>query len=219
MDVQKAFDKVHHPYLIFKLIQLGIPCQLIKILNDYLSSRTFVVKVGNSISYPVPVLSSVPQGSLLGPRLFLLFTNDIPRTNDVTLAKYADDTAILCTRKRPHTVFNILQNYLKIYENWLKKWRITVNSSKSAAIFFTNQNFTPNNNLILNNEPIPWETSYKYLGMHLDSKLMWQKHISESLDKAEKAMYSLDNLLARKSRLSLKNKLLLYKSYTKPILT
>ena len=69
------------------------------------------------------------------------------------------------------------------------------------------------------NETITWETSYKYLGIHLDSKLMWQKHISESLDKAEKAMFSLDNLLARKSRLSLKNKLLLYKSYTKPILT
>ena len=114
------------------------------------------MKVDNSFSYPVPVLSSVPQESLLGPRLFLLFTNDIPQTNDVILAMYADDTAILCTCKRPHTVFNILQIYLKIYKNWLKKWRITVNRSKSAAIFLINHIFTSNNNLILNNEPIPW---------------------------------------------------------------
>ena len=79
--------------------------------------------------------------------------------------------------------------------------------------------FHPHNNLILNNEPIPWGTSYKYLGMHLDSKLMWQKHMMKFLDKIEKAIFNFDFILAYKSCLSLKNKLLLYKSYIRPILT
>ena len=132
--------------------------------------------------------------------------------NDVILVKFADDMAVLCTSKHLHTVFIILQIYLKLYENCLKKWRITVKSSKSAAIFFTNQKFTPNNNFILNNKPIPWETLYKYLGMHLDYKFLWQNHIMKILDKDEKATSALNTLLACKSCLSLKNELLLYKS-------
>ena len=171
LDVQKTFDKVVHEALIFKLFNLGVDPQLVKIFYDYLSFRTFVVRVGNSHSNPQPVLSSVPQGSLCGPKLYNLYTNDIPRLPDVNLALFADDTAIMYRHSQPHIVFQKLQNYLDIYSDWLKKWRIKVNSAKSAAIFFTRKNFTPNANFLLNNQVIPWETSYKYLRLHLDSKL------------------------------------------------
>lgn len=78
---------------------------------------------------------------------------------------------------------------------------------------------SPDTNFILNNEPVPWVDTYKYLGIHLDSKLSWRFHIRETLKKAEAARASLSYLLALKSRLSLRNKLLLYKAFIRPIIT
>ena len=77
--------------------------------------------------------------------------NDIPKTNDVILLNFVEDTAILCTKKFSYTVINILQTYLNPYKNWFHKYRIIVNSSKSTI---TNKEFIPNNNFILNEEPI-----------------------------------------------------------------
>ena len=219
LDVQKAFDKVVHKALIFKLFNNGVDPQLVKIFNDYLSFRTFLLRVGNSHSIPHPVFSSVPQGSLCGPKLYNFYTNDIPRLPNVSLALFADDTAIMYRHSQPHIVFQKLQKYFDTYLDWLKKWRIKVNSAKSAAIFFTRKNYTPNANLLLNNQAILWETSYKYLGLHLDSKLQWHKHITEKLSKAKRATGSVNSLLAWNSHLLVKNKLLLYKSLIRPVIT
>ena len=140
----------------------------------------------------------------------------MPRLPDVNLALFAKGTAIMY--RCLHTVFQKLQKNLDTYSEWLTKWRIKVNSAKSAAIFFTRKNITSDANFLLNNQTIPWEASYKYLGLHVDSKLQWHKLITETLSKAKRATGSLNSSLAWNSRLSVKKKLLLYKSFIRPII-
>ncbi|GFW57576.1 probable RNA-directed DNA polymerase from transposon BS [Trichonephila clavipes] len=93
VDIAKAFDKIWHG-LLSKMMRLGFSDQLIKIIHSYLNSREFKVRVENSLSTPRPILSGVPQGSLLGLKLFNLYINAIPKAVEVHLTMYADNTAI-----------------------------------------------------------------------------------------------------------------------------
>jgi hypothetical protein len=222
VDIAKAFDKIWIDGLLFKLINLNFPTQLIKILNSYLNNRTFIVKANNCYSSPRPIFSGVPQGSLLGPKLFNIYINDMPNSPNIDLALYADDTAIIARHVHARGAFYAIKNYLKIYEVWLTQWRIKVNTSKCAAVFYTHKSvkdFTHHNNLTLNKEIIPWETSYKYLGVILDSKLTWKQHILTVAKRARAAQGTLKPFLNYHSRLSPKTKLLLYKSFIRPIMT
>ena len=80
-DISKAFDKVWHAGLIYKLIYLGVPKYIIRFIKNFLSDRFFKVKVNDTYSEPCPITCSVPQGSVLGPLLFLVFIGDIPLSN------------------------------------------------------------------------------------------------------------------------------------------
>lgn len=219
VDISKAFDKIWHDGLIYKLIQLNLPAQLIHILSDYLTNRSYRVRVDKEISSPHSISSGVPQGSLLGPKLFNLYINDMPSDPNIDLAFYADDTAFMCSARRHRTVFQSLQNYLNIYSHWLRKWRVKVNADKSAAVIFHKYAISPPGRLLLNNDPIPWADNYKYLGVILDSKLNWRPQIADLIRKSKAAKGSLRYLFTRSSRLSLKNKLLLFKTCIRPIMT
>lgn len=94
----------------------------------------------------------MPQGALKSQSLYNVYVNDSPSKHDIKLAKLA---AIKYKDNNPHTVIDTLQNHLKEYSEWLKKWRIKVNPRMSAAILFTLQKCTHTINIILNNEPIP----------------------------------------------------------------
>lgn len=219
VDISKAFDKIWHDGLIFKLIKINLPPQLIRIFSDYLTNRTFSVRVGNTISNSFPIKSGVPQGSLLGPKLFNLYVNDMPSDPNIHLALYADDTAFITSHNSFKLVFKSLQNYLHSYQLWLQQWRIKVNPGKCAAVLFCRRTIPTNTNFLLNNEIIPWTDSYKYLGVILDSKLIWRLQIEDTVRKSKAAKASLSYLLFRSSRLTIKNKLLLYKSFIRPVMT
>lgn len=217
IDISQAFDKVWHKGLIHKITQLLPPCTH-KILTSYLNNRTFVVKTNNCISNPNPISAGVPQGSILGPFLYTLYTADMPTHLLTHTATFADDTALLSIHKNHLVASQQLQAHIGILENWLELWRIQVNPSKCVHVTFTlNKSCCPK--ISVNGSIVPEKTQVKYLGIHLDRRLTWGPHIDAKLTQIKLKLSQLNWLLNAHSHLSLDNKIILYKSMIKPIWT
>uniref|UniRef100_A0A1Y1JXT3 Reverse transcriptase domain-containing protein n=2 Tax=Photinus pyralis TaxID=7054 RepID=A0A1Y1JXT3_PHOPY len=214
LDISQAFDKVWYPGLIYK-IKCILPTAYFTILKSYLSERKFQTKVNEEKSDYFPINSGVPQGSVLGPLLYVLYTSDIPMAQNLIIGTFADDTAILSCHENPQIASNKIQNYLTNLQQWLEKWKIKVNESKSAHITFTLRKETCPA-VTINNVQIPQTQTVRYLGLHLDSKLTWKQHITKKKKQVEIKTRELQWLIGRKSRVSLENKILIYKAVIKP---
>jgi len=217
LDVEQAFDKVWHHGLKYKT-QKWLPSQIAAVLCSYLDGRQFKVQYESAITDLAPISSGVPQGSVLGSFLYQLFTADLPISREVKMATFVDDTAILSTHVNPNTASRVLQDHLNDIQKWLEIWRVKVNETKSAHVTFTLRKKTCPA-LLLNGVKIPKASDVKYLGMHLDSKLNWVRHISAKLKQLKIQKSKLYWLIGRKSKLSIENKAMLYKAILKPIWT
>ncbi|GFT00454.1 probable RNA-directed DNA polymerase from transposon BS [Trichonephila clavipes] len=208
VDIAKAFDKIWHDGLISKMMRLGFSDQILKIIHSYLNSREFRVRVENYLSSPRPVKSGIPQGSLLGPRLFNLYIKDIPKADNVHLAMCADDTAIISQHTYNFKIIERLQNYITRLQLWLIAWKIKVNASKSASLLFTKQRCIGNlPNIYIFDQPVPCVTEFKYLGFILDAKLNFSPHIRAALQKAAGMSQTLNCLISRKCKLPIRHKI------------
>jgi len=175
LDIEQAFDKVWHQGLLYKL-RKKLPDEIFLILNSYINDRCFQVKIENTLSQYHPVQAGVPQGSVLGPLLYLVFKADIPTTDDTVIATFADHTAILSSDTNPNRVSDKLQLHLTVLQTWLEQWRVKVNNTKSTQITFTtNRIVCPQ--ITIYNKPIPMKSEITHLGLHLDQRLTWQAHI------------------------------------------
>jgi hypothetical protein len=174
LDIAQAFDKVWHTGLLYKL-KNKLPSPYSLLLKSYISERYFQVKYHNAHSRYKLAKSGVLQGSVLGPLLYLLYTADLPTTN-TTIATFADDTALLATNSDPALASQQLQYHLDLLQEWCDKWKIKINQIKSSQITFTTKhtNCPP---VTITNIQIPVQKEVKYLGLYLDQKLTWQKHI------------------------------------------
>ena len=133
LDFRKAFDSVSHYQLLSKLWTAGISGNLWRWFKAYLSSRTQCVSVNSQRSCFLPVLSGVPQGSILGPLLFLIYINDLPlSTSFSTLLLFADDTKCF----RCYTDTCLLQQDFNTFTNWSNDWKISFNESKCTLLRF-----------------------------------------------------------------------------------
>ncbi|GBN33462.1 RNA-directed DNA polymerase from mobile element jockey, partial [Araneus ventricosus] len=179
LDIQKAFDRVWHDGLIYKLIQLNFPKYLINILKSFLENRTFRVVIHGKTSNMGVIKAGTPQGSVLSPILYSIFTSDFPSHPRTITCLFADDSAVLAQGTTIKYILRTLQSFLVSLEEWLTKWRIAVNTNKTKAIIFRKgcTNFNPTN-LELFDETIEWVTEVKYLGLIIDNKLTFRQHIS-----------------------------------------
>lgn len=219
LDIEKAFDTVWHHGLLYKLMHLRFPKYICHILHSYLVKRKFFVTINEARSSFRPITAGVPQGSLLGPVLFSLFINDLPRSPHTHLAIYADDTAIFSSSYRTDTIKNRLQDaYIKIHR-FFKKWKIKLNDDKTTSILFTKRSPSRRPPIEINNVSINWSSNVKYLGVHLDSRLTYATHIKLKIQQAYAVMSSLYPMFNKSSRLSELNKLLIYKMIIRPIIT
>lgn len=121
LDLKRAFATVWHEVLVHKLVRLGFTSGMVKLLASYLRDRTFRVKMGARRSSSGRILAGVPQGSILGPELYILYTSDVPRTQQTHLAIYADDTAVYSTSRSEGLVHRRLQTAVDGLTEWASK--------------------------------------------------------------------------------------------------
>ena len=139
LDCQKVFDTVPIKRLLLKLEAVGIKGRVLEWISDFLTGREQRIQIRGETSEWVTVLSGVPQGSVLGPVLFLIYINDIIINIDSTVKLFADDAKIYRTLKSPNDT-GALQQDLKLLENWSKKWLLKCNESKCKVIHFGHSN-------------------------------------------------------------------------------
>ena len=179
-DISKAFDKVWHAGLIYKLIGLKVPMYIIRFVKSFLTDRTFRVKVNGAYSDPHPVTCSVPQGSVLGPLLFLIFINDIPLARSLNVsysALFADDLKSIFIFRKSGQVKCLMRKYLESLTAWLRKWRLKMNVKKCCYTIFSGGNREGLEfDLRLNGESIPYNSKPVFLGITFDENLCFNKH-------------------------------------------
>ncbi|GFU04194.1 probable RNA-directed DNA polymerase from transposon X-element [Trichonephila clavipes] len=143
LDIQKAFDRVWHTGLLYKLIKYKIPPPLILLLNSYINDRSFTVKISRTYSQIKPAKAGIAQGSILGPVLFNLYVNDISKSTNTMICMYADDPAILSRHYDPNTLIKNINNHLAHLEKWFSVWKIALNTSKTEAVSFSQKRPPP----------------------------------------------------------------------------
>jgi retron-type reverse transcriptase len=135
LDISKAFDKVWHEGLILKLILFKYPPSMIFLIQSFLSNRKFFVTHQSASSHEKPMTAGVPQGSILAPFLFNIYTSDIPipTARYVKMALYADDTAMFSSSVNEANAVRNLQMHIPALENWFEKWKIAINPFKEPV--------------------------------------------------------------------------------------
>lgn len=207
LDISQAFDRVWHEGLLYKL-KMCLPFNLFLLIRSYLEDRRFYVSHGTAQTRLYQILAGEPQGSVLGPILYLLFTSDLLLDKAVTTGTFADDTAVLAINEDPSLASMLLQKSINNISDWLKKWRIKVNESKSVHVTFTlGRKKCPS--VTLNNIQVPQAGHVKYLEIHLNKQLTWKKHIFTKRKQLELLLRKTYWMIGRKSQLSIKNKVLI----------
>ena len=219
LDISRAFDRVWHEGLIAKLYYYNINPYLINIIESYLNNRRFVVSVGDTKSTQRALRAGVAQGSVISPTLYNLYTADFPKSSATSLYAYADDIAILSTSRSEKLAHCKLQSALKEASVYFKKWKLKPHPDKSVHVIFSNKLHPYDKTLKINGKNIPMSDSVKYLGVIIDRKLTWAKHINYAAKKGSQAIAMLYPLICANSKLSLNNKLLLYRQIVRPITT
>uniref|UniRef100_A0A1B6HJN6 Reverse transcriptase domain-containing protein n=1 Tax=Homalodisca liturata TaxID=320908 RepID=A0A1B6HJN6_9HEMI len=176
IDLSKAFDCVNHGILLDKLKIYGISENSINILQSYLSNRVQYVSVQAQQSTTLSVATGVPQGSVLGPFLFIIFINDLPSNVLSNIVIYADDTTLFSSNKQLNTLKENMDASHSLALNWFTSNRLICNQEKTQ-------------NLLLSLSENYEDQSVKLLGFHLDSKLNWKSHIDHVCRKISRVLY------------------------------
>ena len=212
-DISKAFDRVWHKGLLFKLEQNGIKGDLLKWISNYLSERSQRVFVGSSISDSQKLSAGVPQGSVLGPLLFLIYVNDIVEHLVSISRLFADDTSLSFTASNINDIEGILNHDLRIITAWAKQWLVDFNPNKTEAILFSINNVN-NPNLYFDQVPVTFVDEHKHLGLTFSRDGKWHAHINNILTSASKMLGVMRSLKFKLNRKTLNQ---LYFSYLRPL--
>ena len=214
LDFQKAFDKVPHSLLLQKIRQIqGIDPHIINWIQDFLTDRSQRVMVKKSKSAELAVTSGVPQGSVLGPTLFLIYINDLPLSVTCHVSLYADDTLIYAVvdSKEEEACF---QSNINALHDWSVQWKMPFNTTKCEVIVFNNRN-KPLPNYTIGGNILKCVQETRYLGVTIQSDLKFNNHILTKTKSAYKVLGSIKYTLHEAPE---KAKLLAYTSLCRPIL-
>ena len=181
LDLKKAFDTVDHSLLTGKLERYGFAGTSLNLIKSYLTNRHQCVDYNGTKSHLKPVQIGVPQGSILGPLLFLFYINDFPNASkNVTFLQYADDTAIFFESDTTNKLQLLIESETLHICNWLMANKLTLNTKKTVFQVYKSTDKTTKLSVKLNNVEILEMETVKYLGVYIDSGLKWSAHISHT---------------------------------------
>ena len=189
-DLSKAFDTVPHDLLLESLQRVGVSGSLLTWFEDYLSGRLQRVVLDGHTSAALPVTSGVPQGSILGPLLFIIFMNSIFDTvlsGGSRIILYADDMVLYKPIKNNQDLLDF-QNDIDAICSWTSTNSLHLNATKTKSILITRKKHRPILNFVIGSYPIPSVTSLKFLGVVITDNLSWSSHIESTCLKAKKEL-------------------------------
>ena len=191
LDFSKAFDCVNHKILLEKMSMYGVRGVASRWFQSYLSGRRQYVSLNNATSELCSIDRGVPQGSILGPLLFLIFINDFPKCSDFfNFTLFADDSTLTCKFQNtsPEQITSLIENNLSLINTWTNKNRIKINNEKSNIIAFSYRKNIQLGRIKLGTSFINQINCTKFLGLYIDSNLSFKNHIDYILSKISKSV-------------------------------
>ena len=217
LDISKAFDRVWHDGLIYKLKRCGVSGQLLCLIQSFLKDRKQRTVLNGQASNWGDISAGVPQGSILGPLFFLVYINDLAVGLKCNVKLFADDTSLFTVVKEPITAANDLNHDLELIRQWAYAWRMSFNpdpEKQAVELTFSRKKIEIDHPMILFNDiPVKKVSEHKHLGITLDSKLSFSTHIKSAISKTRKGINLLKYLSKYLPRDTLNE---VYKLYVRP---
>ena len=217
LDISKAFDKVWHKGILFKLQQCGIGGSLLKWFSDYLKDRMQRVVVNGRCGEWGKITAGVPQGSVLGPLLFIVYINDISQAvSHCNIRLFADDTCLFINVDNRVTTAIKIDEDLQSINQWSKQWIISFSPAKTKSLIISNKrDIHLHPPVHLDNIIVEEVKSHTYLGLQFSHDLKWKKHIDSVAIKARKRLSAMKPLKYKLDRKALQ---IMYSSFVLPLM-
>ena len=219
LDLSKAFDLVNHKLLLQKLAMYGFSQKAILWFDSYLTNRTQQVYISGKLSESNTISIGVPQGSVLGPLLFLVYINDLPLSiSSCVLDLFADDATLSSSDPSVLSLTNRLNADLENFQDWCKKNKMVLNIPKTKAMFISSRNAANRimenpPDLKISNETIQLSSNEKLLGVNIDNTLSWTFQVENTVKKCNSLLYLLNRI---KCYLTIPVRKLFYNAYILP---
>jgi hypothetical protein len=215
-DLSKAFDTINHQILFKKLHHYGIRGTALKVLQSYFTGRSQFVTYDGCNSSELPLLTGVPQGSVLGPLIFLIYVNDLSACSDILkFVTFADDSNILMQGKDPKTTAAKLSEALSDVSDWFKANKLLLNVSKTNLIVFKTpkcRKDTRSETVYMDGEPLKQVDNERFLGLQVDEDLSWQHQankVSSTISKKLGMMRRVKNIVGLRTLKTIYNSFIL----------
>ena len=214
LDPSKAFDRVWHKGLLYKLECSGISRSLLALIRDFLANREQRVLLNGKNSELATISAGIPQGSVLGPLFFLVYINDLANDLKSDVKMFADDTSLFSVVDDVDRTAEELTSDLETVNLWACQWKMQFNTDKTVKLIFSTKRVKPiHPPLLLGNDAVTEKAGHKHLRMILDPKLNFQSHIKEAILKARQGIGLIRHISNYVSRDVLNQ---MYKLYVRP---